>query len=134
LCLFFWCIFKLFRLYFFALFFSLAHSVTFSDSHHAMKNAPSLNSPSTLTRQAQARILRKHLKAFLTAQAKATAHLQAINAIALCENEGNPLRSALSGTESVAGFAKASGSAEAIDETLHLARCVFDASGYWASA
>jgi hypothetical protein len=99
-----------------------------------MKNAPSHTSPSTLTRKAQSRILRKHLNAFVKAQAKATAHLQAINAIALCENDGNPLSCALQGTHSVVGFAGCSDCFDlSIDHTLTQAQQALNASQHWAS-
>jgi hypothetical protein len=100
-----------------------------------MKNSHNHISPSTLTRQAQARILRKHLNAFVKAQAKATKSLRAINEIAMCENDGNPLESALLGTSTVLGFAGCPDRFEpSVNDTLEEARQALDASGYWASA
>jgi len=116
-------------------FFRLRRASPFRIVPLLMKNAPSHTSPSTLTRQAQSAILRKHLNAFVKAQAKATAHLQAINEIALCENEGNPLSSALQGTHSVVGFAGCHDPMEVgLNDTLENARQALDASGFWASA
>lgn len=89
----------------------------------------------TLTRQAQARILRKHLANFAIAQRKATEALRAINEIALCENDGNPLDSALQGTEAVtcfAGFHYAPASAK-INALLTEAQQALNASSHWAS-
>ena len=124
-------------------FFSLALSVVFFDSHHAMQKTRTHTSPSTLTRQAQARILRKHLNAFVKAQAKATEALRAINEIALLENEGNPLTRPLLGTDSVVSFAQSVRvfkesvrvlkDDKSVDDILTEARQALDASGYWAS-
>ena len=100
-----------------------------------MKKITHPTSPSTLTRQAQSAILRKHLRAFVKAQAKATEALRAINEIALCENDGNPLSSALQGTGSVVGFAGCPDCYDlSVNHTLEQARQALDASGYWASA
>jgi len=101
-----------------------------------MKNAPTHTSPSTLTRQAQARILRKHLNAFVKAQAKATEALRAINEIALLENEGNPLTRPLLGTDSVVSFSQSVRvlkDDKSVDDILTEAQQALDASGYWAS-
>jgi hypothetical protein len=91
--------------------------------------------PSTITRQAQARLLRKHLQVFVKAQAEATQALRAINEIALLENEGNPLPSSLLGSASVVGFANCPATTEDdLNDTLENARQALDASGHWASA
>jgi hypothetical protein len=113
-----------------------------------MKNSRTQSSPSTLTRKAQAIVLRQHLETFFQAQAKATEALKAINAIALCENEGNPFPCALQGTRSVIGLSVphrtyGQGISDAqfvdddekhLDNLLTEARQALDASGFWASA
>jgi hemolysin activation/secretion protein len=108
------------------------------DSHHAMKKITHPTSPSTLTRQAQATLLRKHILAYVNAQAKATEALRAINEIAMLENNGNPLHSALQGTHAVIGFAEEGYTAEPISEDeldtlMSEAEQAINASGYWSS-
>ena len=115
-----------------------------------MQKPITTNSPSTLTHKAQSSILRKHLRAFVKAQAKATEALQAVNAIALCESEGNPLRRALMGTESVLSYARngekmfiyntekgyreiPDSEVEAFNILLTHSQQTLEASGYWAS-
>lgn len=100
-----------------------------------MKKITHPTTPSTLTRQAQSAILRKHLRAFVKAQTKATEALRAVTEIAMCENDGNPLSSALQGSASVVGFAGCPQPFEVgLNDTLEQARQALDASGYWASA
>lgn len=95
------------------------------------------NTTKTITRKAQARILQRHILAFVKAQMKATEALEAINAIALCENDGNPLPYALTGTGSVLSYARNGHSTEAeiesFDFLLTRSKQAIDASGYWAS-
>jgi hypothetical protein len=107
-----------------------------------MNKSRTHTSPSIATRlairQAQATQLRKHLLVFANAQAKATEALRAINAIAMCENEGNPLDSALRGTHAVIGFAEEGYTAEAISEDeldtlMSEAEQALQFSGYWSS-
>lgn len=103
-----------------------------------MKNAPSHTSPSTLTRQAQATLLRKHLLAYENAQKKATEALRAINQIATLGNNGNPLHSALQGTHAVIGFAEEGYTAEPISEEeldtlMSEAEQALRFSDYWSS-
>lgn len=107
-----------------------------------MKKHTTTNSPATLTRKAQAVVLQKHILAFIEAQMRATEALEAINAIALCESEGNPLPCALQGTTSVLGYAAPMGTyfngglskhAELFDDLLTRSKQALDASGYWAS-
>jgi hypothetical protein len=95
----------------------------------------------TLTHEAQCAILRKHLNAFVKAQAKATEALRAINEIALCENEGNPLPCALIGNSAVVGYSwrVLEGGCSytfklSLDDTLKNARKALETSAYWASA
>jgi hypothetical protein len=115
-----------------------------------MKNSHNHISPSTLTHNAQARILQRHVLAFIKAQKKATEALEAINAIALCESDGNPLPLALTGTGLVLSYAR-NGQKEFCGESdegyrkiteeeeelvnllLTRATNALNASGYWAS-
>jgi len=107
-----------------------------------MKKQPTTNSPATLTRKAQAVVLQKHILAFIGAQMRATEALEQINAIALCESEGNPLPCSLQGTMSVLSYAAPMGTyfnnglsehAELFDALLTRSKQALDASGYWAS-
>jgi len=101
------------------------------------------SSPSTLTHARQQAILRKHLNAFVKAQAKANEALQAINEIASLESEGNPLVYRLIGTEAVFNYATPcsvlftasalEAEAEKFNDLLTEAQQILYASGYWAS-
>jgi hypothetical protein len=81
----------------------------------------------TLTHAQQRAALRKAIAAFLRHQQAATAALQAVTAIALCETEGNPLDSALRGEDAVLGYANATGD---LCGTIEAAEQALRASGH----
>lgn len=62
-----------------------------------------------MTNTQQQAALRKQIAAFIRHQQAATAALQQITAIALCETEGNPLDSALRGEDAILGYARTTG-------------------------
>lgn len=115
-----------------------------------MQKITTQSSPDTLTHNAQARILQRHILAFIKAQMKATEALKAINEIALGESEGNPLPCALAGTGMVLSYARngekefdfdsdkgyhqiTESEVESFDFLLTHTKQAIDASGYWAS-
>jgi len=75
----------------------------------------------------QKAILRRHLASFLRHQKAATAALQSIVEIGLCENEGNPLDSALRGEDVILAYANMTGDLAA---TIDAASAALDSAGH----